>query len=183
MRGSVIAILFFAAIVADPVAAEPSPAAKPSRDEILEAARAMMTAIRYCTLVTLDASGRPNARILDPFPPEESMAVWMATTPKSRKVGEIRRDPRVTLVYFDPGKPEQGYVALTGRARLVDDPAEKKKRWKEGWEAFWPDRDASFLLIQVTPERVEILDPRHGIVNDAVTWAPTSVELPRKEVP
>lgn len=177
MRRS-LPMLFLAAFVALPAAAQTTPP-KPARDAILAAAREMMTAIRYCTLATLDASGRPSARILDPFPPEDSMVVWLATNPKSRKVAEIRRDPRVTLVYFDAGKPDQGYVTVTGRARLVDDPAEKKKRWKDGWEMFWPDREAGLLLIEVTPERIEILDPAHGIINDPATWAATSVDLRR----
>ena len=68
-------------------------------------------------------------------------------------------------------------MAVVGRARLVDDPAEKKKRWKEGWEAFWPDRGESYLLVEVTPERIEIASPSRGIGGDAVTWAAPAVRL------
>lgn len=158
-----------------PLAAhEPSP---PDREALLAAAREMMTAVRYCAVITLDASGRPNARVVDAFPPDEKMIVWFATNPKSRKVAELRRDQRVTLYYFDPQAPEQGYVTLIGRARLVDDPAERKKRWKEGWEAFWPDRGDSYLLVEVTPARVEIVSPARAIGGDAVTWAPPSITL------
>jgi general stress protein 26 len=33
------------------------------------------------------------------FPPEEDMTVWIATSTLTRKVQQIRRDPRVTLYY------------------------------------------------------------------------------------
>ena len=159
-----------------PLFAHDAPSA-PDRAALITAARETMTAVRYCAAITLDASGRPNARVVDAFAPDGEMVVWFATNPKSRKVAEIARDPRITLHYFDPQAPEQGYVAVVGRARLVDDPAEKKKRWKEGWEAFWPDRGESYLLVEVTPERIEIASPSRGIGGDAVTWAAPAVRL------
>jgi general stress protein 26 len=162
-----------------PLAAGEPTGARPGRDQLLAAARDAMSAIRYCALISLDAAGRPNARVVDAFAPDEEMTVWFATNPKSRKVAEIRRDPRVTLFYFDPQAPEQGYVTIAGRARLVDDPAEKERRWKEGFEAFWPDRGEGYLLVEVTPERLEISSASHGIANDAVTWAAPSIAFDR----
>jgi general stress protein 26 len=153
-----------------------------SGPDLVGAAREVMQAARYCALITLDASGRPQARTMDAFPPEADMTVWLATNPKSRKVEQIRKDPRVTLYYFDASS--QSYVTLFGRARLVDDVAEKGKRWKDDWKAFYPDRDASYLLMSVAPERLEILSPKRGIANDPVTWTPSSVDLgPQKRRP
>jgi general stress protein 26 len=144
-----------------------------NRDELIGAARQIMTAARYCAVITVDEAGRPQARTIDAFEPDMAMVVWFATNPKSRKVAQIRRDPRVTLYYFDPGS--QGYVTLFGRARLVDDPAEKRARWKPGWEAFYPDRQASYLLVAVTPERLEVMSPKLGIGGDPTTWTPPFV--------
>ena len=64
-----------------------------SRAELIATAREIMTAARYCALITLDSSGRPQARTVDPFPPDENMVVWLGTNPRSRKVAEIRRNP------------------------------------------------------------------------------------------
>ena len=147
----------------------------PSRADLLRAAREIMLAARYCALITVDETGRAQARTMDAFAPEEDMVVWMATNPKTRKVAEIRRDPRVTLYYYDGAS--QSYVTIAGRAQLVNDPAEKQKRWKEDWKAFYPDRDAGYLLIAVTPERLEVLSPSRGIGNDPVTWRPPSVDF------
>jgi general stress protein 26 len=50
-------------------------------------------------LRTQDEEGRSQARTVNRFPPEEDMTVWIATSTLTRKVQQIRRDPRVTLYY------------------------------------------------------------------------------------
>jgi len=148
----------------------------PARDSVLAAARAIMEAARFCALVTLDETGAPRVRTMDPFPPDEDMTVWLGTDRDSRKVGEIAGDGRVALYYAAPD--ESGYVSLVGRARLVDDEAEKAARWKPEWEAFYPDRARDYLLIEVVPERVEVVDYGRGLVGDPATWAPPSTTIP-----
>jgi general stress protein 26 len=151
--------------------------AKTDPAKLLAVAREMMTSIRYCAAITVDAEGRPQARTIDPFPPDESMTVWFATNAKSRKVEQLRRDPRITLQYFDPTRPDLGYVTLLGRARLVDDADAKRKWWKPEWEPVWPDREKNHLPVQVVPERIEVVSPRNGIEGDAVHWTPPAVDL------
>ena len=55
---------------------------------------------------------------------------WLATNPKTRKPEQIRRDGRVALFYLNPSANE--YVAILGEAQIVEDPAEKARRWKDG---------------------------------------------------
>ena len=110
------------------------------RDTLIAAAREIMEAARFCALVTLDESGRPQARTMDPFQPEEDLVVWLGTLRGSRKVREIRRDPRVMLYYQDP--EGGGYVVISGIAELVDDAAERARRWKPEWSAYYGDREA-----------------------------------------
>ncbi len=161
--------------VAVPAAGQTATPQTPARADLLRAAREIMQAARYCALITVDDAGRPRARTMDAFAPDENMIVWMATNPKTRKVAEIRRDPRVTLYYYDAAS--QSYVTISGGARLVDDKVEKQKRWKEEWKGFYPDRAASYLLIAVTPERLEVLSPSRGIGHDLVTWRPPAIEI------
>ncbi len=150
---------------------------EPSRESLVRAATEIMRAAGVCALMTVDDTGRPQARAMDALPPEPGLIVWMATNPKTRKVSQIRRDPRVTLYYYDP--QTMSYVTLLGRAHLVTDAAEKQKHWKKGWEAFWPDRGEGFLLIEVMPDRIEVVSPSRGINNDPVTWAPHSLDFGR----
>lgn len=163
--------------------AAPPTTADAQRQQLLTAAREIVQAARYCAVITVDATGRAQARTVDAFPPEEGMVVWFATNPKSRKVAQIKKDPRVTLYYFNSESPGLGYVTLLGRARLVEDKAEKQKRWKAEWGALWPDRDASYLLVEVTPERLEVVSPKHGISGDPVTWTPPAIDFRQANLP
>jgi len=146
-----------------------------SDDSLISIAREIMVAAHYVALISLDADGHPQARVMDPFPPEDDMSVWLATNPRSRKVEQLRADNRVTLYYFDTAGLST--VTLMGSARLVVGPAEKSKRWKEGWEVFYPDRDSSYLLIEVRPARMEIVSVKHGLMGDPATWTPDGVEI------
>ena len=148
-----------------------------SRDALISAAREIMTNTRYCALITTGRTGRADARTMDAFTPEEDMTVWLATNPRSRKVAEIRRNPKVTLYYFD--RESSAYVTIYGTARLVNEKAEKARRWKDDWKTFYPDRDKSYLLIKVTPERLEVVNINKGVVGTSPTWQPLSVNFPR----
>jgi general stress protein 26 len=146
-----------------------------SKAKLLEAALEIIERSRYCALVTNDSRGRPQVRAMDPFPPEENMTVWFGTNSHSRKVAEIRRNPRVTLYYFD--REGQGYVTIYGVARLVNDPKAKVKWWKDEWKSFYPDRAKDYLLIAVTPVRLEVVSEKRGILGDPKTWTPPSINL------
>jgi general stress protein 26 len=146
-----------------------------TRQKLLAAARETMSAARYCALITQDSSGRSQARTLDPFPPDENMVVWLGTNPRSRKVAAIRRNPHVALYYFD--RESQAYVTIYGIARLINDPKAKLKWWKDEWKDFYPDRTKDFLLIRVTPEKLEVVNVKKGIVGDPHTWKPPSVKV------
>ncbi len=146
-----------------------------SRDTLLSVARDLVGEARYAGLVTFDQSGNPRVRTMDPFLPDADWSIWMGTNRESRKVGDLQGNPRVTLYYSVPERA--AYVAVYGTARLVDDPTEKASRWKDEWEGFYPDRDAQYLLIQVFPQRLEVIDYSRGIAGDPDTWVPPFVEF------
>jgi general stress protein 26 len=100
----------------------------------------------------------------------------LGTHRRTRKVDDIRTDPRVALYYLAPGAA--GYVSLTGTARIVDDPHEAARRWKEEWEQYYADRQRDYVLIEVTPLRLEVVDYRLDLTGDPATWMPPSVEFP-----
>lgn len=158
-------------------AAQTATPAAPDRAQVLKAAREIMQAARYCVLVTLGEDGHPQARIMDPFLPEGDMTIWAATNSLTRKVGEIKKDPRVTLVYFDSAK--MAYVTLLGTAALVSNAGEKAKHWKDEWAKIYKDgsRSDEYLLIRIKPTRLEISSAAHGLNNDPKTWKPVIIEF------
>ncbi len=144
-----------------------------SNIKLISAAREIMVAAGTCALITLDVEGRSRVRVMSPFIPESDLTVWFGTNPKSRKVKQIRNDPRVTLYYLD--NDASGYVMIHGLAKIVDDQKEKENRWKDEWESFYPNRPEDYLLIKVTPEWMEVISYTRGIVGDPITWQPPKV--------
>ena len=144
------------------------------RQSLIATAREIMKTARYCALITLDSNGRPQARTMDPFPPEENMVVWLGTNPNSRKVAEILHSEHFTLYYFV--SEDQAYVAISGRARIVQDARAKARYWKDEWKNFYPDREKDYVLITVIPQKLEVISVKKGIIGgNSITWAPPAV--------
>lgn len=165
-----------AAVDAEPAA---GPAAgRNEAERAVAAARRMMTEVGFCALITVDAEGVPQARTMDPFPPEPDLTVWLGTRRGTRKLGQLAAEPRATLYYFDPQGP--GYVTLIGRLTEVDDPAERERRFKPGWIEFYDDghRGEDFVLLRFDAERLEIVSIPDELASAPKTWRPFVVELP-----
>ena len=152
-------------------------ASEPEAQAVLTAAREIVQKVKLCGLVTVDGAGQPQVRAMDPFPPDENWTVVLATNRMTRKVEQIRNHPQVALYYFDPDS--SGYVTLVGRARLVDDQQTRESHWKDEWKDVYEDeyRGNDYLLIEVTPLRVEVMSIAHQIAVDPKGWKPAIVEF------
>lgn len=152
-------------------------ATPPSRDAILKAARAIAGEARYATLVTIDPSGQPHSRIVDPFPPDPDFAIWIGTHAATRKLAHIAANPRVTLLYFDP--PRQHYVSVLGSATIVRERAERLRRFKPEWKGFYANgaEGDDYVLITITASRLEVVAESLGMTNDPATWRPVTLDL------
>lgn len=150
----------------------------PAPAQIKAAAFDVMKAARYCTLITIGEDGQPQARIVDPLIAEGEGAIWIATNPLTRKVKEIQRDSRVTLMFFNAAANE--YVTVLAKATAVDDPARKAAHWKKEWQPFYKQqsRGADVMLFEIRPFRLEVSSPRHKLNNDPQTWRPVIVDIP-----
>ena len=146
-----------------------------SQGNIIAAARDIISSVRFCGLVTISDNGLPDIRTMDPFPPDENFIVWLGTNPKSRKVSQIKNNPEVVLYYNDPAG--NGYVVIHGSAELINDKKEKVKHWKDKWSRFYPDKDSSFLLIKVIPQKLDVINYKKGIYGDPKTWRAESIKF------
>jgi general stress protein 26 len=161
-----------------PLPAQVQPAGAPSRAQVIAAAKAIMQEARYCTFVTVGPDGQPQARIVDPFQPDSDFTVWIATNALTRKVEEIHRNPRVSLLYFNASTFE--YVTVIGSAVLDSDSLHKAAHWKPEWAGMYKDqnRGDDYLLVRVKAARLEVVSTRRGMRNDPKTWRPVIVDLP-----
>ncbi|MEW6751427.1 MAG: pyridoxamine 5'-phosphate oxidase family protein [Candidatus Latescibacterota bacterium] len=146
-----------------------------SRDTLLAAAHELMAASTYCALITLDSLGGPVVRTMTPYPPDETMVVRFGSNRASRKAEQIRRNPRVCVYYANHTQAE-GYVSIRGTARVVDDRDELMRRKREYWEGI-PNWQEVMVLIEVQPEWIEVVNYKHGLTNDPVTWKAPAIRF------
>jgi general stress protein 26 len=104
-------------------------------------------------------SDQPKVRVVHPA--FEGERVWVATGRTSAKAGHIEKNPKVEL-FYQLG-PEMIHLTVTGKARFVEDLAEKKRIWNGkvfdyDLAQFWPSGPESkdFGLMLIEPERVEL---------------------------
>jgi general stress protein 26 len=131
---------------------------------LLKTAKSSIRSAEYCFLITLGEKGEANARLVQPFEPEEDMTIWIGTWSKSRKVKEIQEDNRATLAFHD--KEGTAYVTLLGSAQIERDTTKKRKYWREEWLGFLPqgpDGD-DYVLVKFIPLRIELMSFSHGIL-------------------
>lgn len=143
--------------------------------QVLDAARAIMKAAKYCFLITLDQAGQPQARLMEPFAPDADMVVWMGTNPRTRKLDQIRNNRRATLAYYDSRGPN--YVTLIGNVRIVESLAEREGRWKTEWARFFPGGPggSNYVLLEFTPSTIELISSTHKIASAPDSLRPASV--------
>lgn len=105
------------------------------------------------------AGDQPKVRVVHPA--FEGERLWIATGRTSPKGAHIAKNPKVEL-FYQVGS-EFVHLTVTGRARFIDDAAEKKRVW-EGkvfdydLGQFWPGghQAPDFGLMLVTPSRIEL---------------------------
>ncbi len=120
-------------------------------ERLLAGAREMIATVPFCWVVTAAADGAANARVVMAQPTrdgEDFWTRWFLTPRVGRKAAEIRRAGRVTLAYqHDSGN---AYLALAGRAELIDDRAEVESRCADRNLA------ARLIAVRVTADHLEL---------------------------
>lgn len=143
---------------------------------ILDAARAIIAQDPDCALITIDGSGQPRVRTVTASPPEDDMTIWIATRPATRKVKQIEQHAKVSLYFNDDA--QGSYVSVMGTAKLHNDLATKEAKdfyARSVRDAFWPNYPDDYLLIEVTPQWIEVIG--HGIAAHPQTWRPQGIVL------
>ena len=146
-------------------------------EALLEVGKQIMTAAGCASLITIDESGLPSSRPVRTFPADDELTkIIIPTDSNSRKTVQARSNSRVLLSYVDA--PTRGYVTVIGNAELNDRPEDKKAIWLDPFSAFWPDgpESESYLLIDVTPERIEMRSYTQGVAEDPTRWTPVTLE-------
>jgi uncharacterized pyridoxamine 5'-phosphate oxidase family protein len=112
----------------------------------------------WAYLATTDGD-QPKVRVVHPA--IEGERVLIATGSDSPKARHVAKNPRVELFYQIGA--DMVHLTITGRARFIEDLAEKKRVWNGkvfDYELgqFWPAGPGAkeFALMIIEPERVEL---------------------------
>ena len=146
-----------------------------NRDTMLVAAREIIKETTYCALVTVDSTGQPQIRTMNPFPANDELITWFATSRTSRKVREIKNNPKVCVYYADH-VAAKGYVNINGTAQVIDDKELLLKMKREYWNGI-PNWQNIFVLIKIVPESLEVINYKHGLNNAPDTFRAPSISF------
>jgi general stress protein 26 len=127
--------------------------------QFLTAARETIAAVPVCWLATRSLDGGTNARAVSSSAGPSGSDEWtrrFLVRRSSRKVAEMRAAPMVTLAFQHPSGDR--YIALGGRAAIIEDVAEMRTMWPSDLDTHFPPgfADANMIVIQVDVDRIEI---------------------------
>ena len=108
-------------------------------DRLLSGAAETIRKVPYCWLIAGTGDGRVTARPMGRLPHDAGEDEWMirfVTDGRSGKVGDLRRNRRVSLVFQDIGR--DAYAVLMGTVLLQTDTDEVRRRWKPHYDAYFP---------------------------------------------
>ena len=127
--------------------------------QLIDGAAATVAKIDSCWLASAGRSGLPRLRPMGRLPPKPGDDAWtfrFITDGRSGKAADIRRAGKVVLVF--QREAEDSFVAVTGGARLEEDQAEVRRRWKRAYDPFFPSEadKASAVFLTVDAERLDL---------------------------
>jgi general stress protein 26 len=100
---------------------------------------------------------------------EPSAELWFITARDTHHVRDLATSPQVTLTFSSTS----AWVAMTGRAELVEDAAKLGELWNSFAEAWMPagPEDPNAALLRVEVDRAEYWDTPGGRIASAVSFA------------
>jgi general stress protein 26 len=127
--------------------------------QFLAAARETIAAVPVCWLATRSLEGGTNARAVNSSAGPPGSDEWtrrFLVRRGSRKVAELQAAPSVTLAFQHPSGDR--YIALGGRATIIEDVAEMRTMWSSDLDRHFPPgfADANMIVIQVDVDRIEV---------------------------
>ena len=111
----------------------------------------------YANLATCDGD-QPRVRTVSPIV-EDDMSIWVTTRSTSRKVKQLRENPKICLAFVEPPDGDKA-VTVIGEAQIIPDIEKKRRVWKlapfDLYEHFPDGPDSNdFCVLKVVIKRIE----------------------------
>jgi general stress protein 26 len=107
-------------------------------------------------LITRDRAGASHIRPMAVAQVDDDGTIYLGTSFKTAKIGEIQADARVDLVF--QGKVQ--FATVSGTTAIRRDRALVNELWKESWKLWFPEGkdDPDITILVITPDRGEYWD-------------------------
>jgi general stress protein 26 len=111
----------------------------------------------HAYLATCDGD-QPRVRPVSPIV-EDDMSIWVTTGGTSRKVKQIRQNPKICLAFVELPNGDKAAIVI-GEARIIPDIKRKKRVWKlapfDLYEHFPDGPDSNdFCLLKIIVKNIE----------------------------
>ncbi len=150
-----------------PTTTSPAPLLPLTGDEAVAKFRALLPAFRSAMLVThtlggADPHARPMGLVGDPA--TFGGALWFFSDDRSRKIAEIARQPRASLVL--QSDRDHAYLHVLGWAAIEDDRVRMRELYSPILRTWFPDGldDPHLTLIRFDVERAEYWESPGGML-------------------
>jgi general stress protein 26 len=121
-----------------------------------EEIRRIVGEAKWAYLAT-SASDQPSVRPVSTLV-DEDLVCWIGTHACTRKVGQVKANPRVEMCFCTP--EGRAHVRFSGAMEIVED--KQKKEWffsvREYMASYLsgPD-DPDYVLLRLTPDKIEVM--------------------------
>ena len=111
----------------------------------------------HANLATCDGD-QPRVRTVSPIV-EDDMSIWVTTRSTSRKVKQLRQNPKICLAFVEPPDGDKA-VTVIGEAQIIPEIQRKRRVWKlapfDLYEHFPDGRDSDdFCVLKIIVKRIE----------------------------
>lgn len=146
----------------------------------IEQLRELIGDIKFAMFSTIGGDGVIRSRPMttqnaDPEDPDSGQRLWFFMSRTSDTANDLRTSSFANLSYAHPGK--DAYVSVSGEARLVDDPAIKRRLWSKMNEAWFPAgvEDADLALVCVDVLEAEYWDVKESKLTQVAKMMKASI--------
>ena len=132
-------------------------------ERLLTLARKLVDGATYCVGATAADDGGASARVLQPMKVQDDWTVNVITNLRCRKVREVERSGRLTLLY--QSEDGRSYASLAGAAEIVEDRDLKRATWTPAHTRFNPNgpEDPATVFMRLKTDRIELFSVAGGV--------------------
>ena len=121
--------------------------------------------VERCAIALVGSNGPdgfPNIKAMIKMETEGLNTVWFSTNTSSRRVARFRADPRASVYFVDYDR--WAGLLLTGTMEVLDDPASRRRIWRDGYERYYPlgVDDPDYTVLRFTAHKGNYY---HGLAN------------------